>query len=197
MIDSGKRKEDDGVYHTTLLIGEMEMARFLTDYVDVDRFLPLCRQCSNYNKSWGCPPFDFSPMEFWMRFRRLRIFAVKMEVDPNIPGKVYSAKEKVHIYRQYLQLESDQLYRKLYRLEQETPGSMLLYPGNCHLCGSEACARSLGQPCRYPKKLRYSMEALGGDVSRIAEEILDCPLQWIDGEKLPEYLIQLGGLLYP
>ena len=41
------------------------------------------------------------------------------------------------------------------------------------------------------------MEALGGDVSRIAEEILDCPLQWIDGEKLPEYLIQLGGLLYP
>ena len=52
-----------------------------------------------------------------------------------------------------------------------------------------------GEPCRMPGRMRYSLEALGGDCGGALERYFGETLQWAKGNKLPEQLLLLGGLL--
>ena len=183
------------MYERKWLQATMSTDEFIKGYVDVSRFLGYCRQCPNYNKNWGCPPYDFESSDIWSSYKSIYILALRISVDTKIPGKTYSKKQLSSIYLQYLQIESDRLYRKLKQMEGEIPGSLLLYPGKCHLCGSMPCTRIKGLPCRHLRELRYSIEALGGDVSLLVSRLFKQELQWVNGDKLPDYLYQVGGLL--
>ena len=52
-----------------------------------------------------------------------------------------------------------------------------------------------GRPCRCPEKMRYSIEALGGNVAETAERYLHKPLLWIEDGRMPDYLTLVCGLL--
>ena len=93
-------------------------------------------------------------------------------------------------------VESDRLMVDLTALEAQAPGSRVVYPGRCHLCGLGQCSRALQQPCRHPEQLRYSIESLGGDVGKTTEQLLGYGLQWLRQGQLPEYLSLVGGVLY-
>ena len=80
-------------------------------------------------------------------------------------------------------------------MEAEAPGSLALFPGRCDWCA--VCARMEGKPCRTPERMRYSIEALGGDCGGIMEHFFGQKLQWASGNRLPEQMILLGGLLLP
>ena len=83
--------------------------------------------------------------------------------------------------------------RELLAMEAEAPGSLALFAGKCDLC--PVCARTEGKPCRMPERMRYSIEALGGDCSGALEKYFGETLQWSAGQRLPEQIILLGGLL--
>ena len=107
-----------------------------------------------------------------------------------------------HDYLYYVQAtpeigdrEYDALYRELLDLEAAHPGSLALFPGRCEWCMS--CARGEGKPCRCPDKMRYSIESLGGDCGGVLDRYFGESLQWAQGNKLPERLLFLGGLLLP
>ena len=43
--------------------------------------------------------------------------------------------------------------------------------------------------------MRYSIEALGGNVGKTVHDLLGIELEWIEEGKVPSYFVLVGGLL--
>lgn len=173
-------------YTVEPLSAEISAADYVKNCVDIDKFLGFCRECRSYNTRWSCPPLDFDPLTLWRRFRTLRLSARVLIPRPGtaVPALLEGLKR-----------EKELLLDELLTLEEACGGSMVLSAGTCNFC--ETCSRSQGLPCRNPGRMRYSIEALGGDVSKTADRYLRKPLLWIRGDQLPDYLMLVGGLLLP
>ena len=161
---------------------EIDVPTFVANYVDVPRFLKCCEVCPHYGTSWTCPPYDFDPLDFWNSYAGLTLFG----------SRIIPESKDENLIRALLQ-EKETLYRELLALERKTPGSCLLSAGCCEFCGD--CARRSGEACRVPERLRYSLESLGADVGKTAEELLGIRLQWYAEGQTPEYLVLVCGLL--
>lgn len=172
-------------YHIRELTAKTTTAAFVEGFVRVEKFLPLCRRCDSYGTRWTCPPFDFDPMTIWHNYTGLLLYARILQADtPEQPLEEALAALK----REKL------LYRnKLQQWERDTPDSQMLLAGTCHEC--EVCEKTLGRPCRKPELLRYSIEALGGDVEGCLQQYFHMPMLWGREGKAPDYLVLVGGLL--
>lgn len=166
------------------LEAEVKVAEYLQECVDPERFLAYCRECGNYGKRWSCPPLDFDPLELWRRYATLHLTARVMITEKNMVLDDLMAG---------FQKEKQALLAELLKRERRTPGSRVLSAGTCLLC--EHCRREQGEPCRALGQMRYSIEALGGDVAKTAEQYFHKSLQWIRDGQTPEYLVLVGGLL--
>lgn len=176
------------LYYTVKeLEAEVPLGEYLQTCVDVPKFLVFCRACPNYGGAWSCPPFDFDPMELWRRYGRMKLYA-RMLI-PAEPGQEAQAAVRA------LQAEKDGYLERLLQMEAAAPGSLALAAGSCTLCNP--CARKEGRPCQRPERMRYSIEALGGDVGRTASQYLGRDLQWIRAGVVPDYLMLVGALLLP
>lgn len=182
-------------YTTEVKEANIAVDDFVRDFVDVEKFLEFCKQCDNYNVRWSCPPYDFDPLAFWKEYKTLKVIGVKIIFDEEAAGKAVDHEDCVALYDEILKKESVKLYRALKKEERATKDSCLLNPGCCHLCGDAMCDRNKSV-CHKPQGRRYSFESLGSDVGKIAKELLDFDLQWIEEGKLPPYLCQIGGILY-
>lgn len=172
-------------YHVREMTAETSAEDFVTHFVRVEKFLPFCQQCGSYNTRWTCPPFDFDPMTIWQSYRGLRLYARILQSDtPEQPLDVAVAalKQEKRLYRELLQ-----------RWEREIPESQMLLAGTCDQC--DRCEKAQGRPCRQPEHLRYSIEALGGDVEGCLRRYFHMPILWGRDGKAPEYLVLVGGLL--
>ena len=69
----------------------------------------------------------------------------------------------------------------------------MLLAGTCDQC--EVCEKEQGRPCGKPELLRYSIEALGGDVEGCLQHYFHMPVLWGRDGKAPEYFVLVGGLL--
>lgn len=152
--------------------------------VDVPKFAEFCKACPNYENNWGCGPYDFDPMDIWRSYKTLRVILYRFypEKDMTMEGAF-----------EMLQKVKRELMEYTQKLEAEIPGSTSLWAGTCDLC--KTCARKSGEPCRNPKTLRYSIEALGGDVGKTIKDLFDIEIKWGTGTMLPEYYVLCGGLL--
>lgn len=168
-----------------LLETEIGIPEFMERFVAPETFLHACRACPNYGRIWSCPPYGFEVTEYWQRYSRLRLLVLKVPV----------AALKSEEVGPRLAEARNALDGMLQTLEARHPGSMALQSGCCLLCST--CARSCGEDCRHPDRLRYSIESLGGDVTAALKELLEVELQWYSPEQVPDYLVQAGGLLLP
>jgi predicted metal-binding protein len=169
------------------LEARVPLSEYLVDCVDVPRFLAYCEACPNFGTVWSCPSYDFDPMEVWNRYGDLRLYA-RMLI-PDSPGQ----DEQAALFA--LREEKDKYLDILFNWEVETPGSLALAAGSCTLCAP--CTRPSGRPCQKPEQMRYSIDSLGGDVGLTASRYFGYPLQWIQDDILPDYLMLVGGLLIP
>lgn len=167
----------------------VRLAEYLPLCVDVPRFLGFCRQCPNYGTRWACPPFDFDPMAIWGQYTAVRLWG--RVIIPSAPGQAEQAALDA------LEAEKTVMLDRLLALEAQTPGSRALSAGMCTLCGAGGCTRPGPQsrPCRHRGQMRYSIEALGGNVGLTAEKYLGRPLLWIADGVVPQHLMLVGGLL--
>lgn len=173
-----------GLYRTEKRVATVALSEYVPKLVNVAKFLPYCETCGNHGKRWACPPFDFDPMDIWSAYS-----AITLHARVFYPGEEATYENLFpHIAE-----EKARLFEELLALEEATPGSLVLSAGTCDLC--EDCTRPEGAPCRHPDKLRYSIEALGGDVAQTAELYLGIPLKWAKPGQLPEYICLVGGLL--
>jgi len=162
----------------------ISIAEYIKDYVDVDRFLECCKACPNYGRVWSCAPYDFDPMQVWQSYKRLKVVGYRITFggDRN-REEMISAEQKV----------KHKLVRELFEMEDQIPDSMQLSAGFCDIC--KACTRTQGAPCAHPDLMRYSIESIGGNVAKTIEDLCGIKIEWIEGDKLPEHFVLVGGLL--
>ncbi len=174
---------------------EVLVIDFVETCVDIPKFLLCCEKCPNYRKCWSCPPFDFSPENIWEQFKTLVLFGKKIVLTTDF-RKAHDGKGRINdISSGLLAPFKEALFKELLDCEQSYQGSMALSAGKCDIC--EVCARQHDLPCVNPKYLRYSIEALGGDVGKAIELYFGEKLIWGEKGSLPEYFFLLGGLLKP
>ena len=175
----------------TKLTADVNIDEYFNSYVDVEKFQELCKDCEHYGKNWSYPPFDFDIEEYWMNFNKLKIIAFKFDFSEEELAKTYSDRELDFILKKFERMKV-KLMNDIYALENED--SVALFLGRCSLCMK--CTREFGMPCKMPFKLRYSIESLGGDVDRTIKDLFGFEIIYASNNKLPEYLIFVGGLLY-
>ena len=89
-----------------------------------------------------------------------------------------------------------ELTEELYQREEDYPNSQSLSAGSCQICTEDNCTRKIGEPCRFPDKMRYSIESVGGNVGLTCSKLLGIRLQWMEEGQIPDYFVLVGGLLY-
>ncbi len=183
--------EETDLYSCETLTRTVPLSDILRDLLDVPRFLGYCQDCPHYGQFWSCPPFDFDPMTLWERYEGLLLLVrrVTFAKDRLFPGERRAFEENE------LPKIKGAMARELLAMEADRPGSLALFPGRCDWC--PVCARVESKPCRMPDRMRRSIEALGGDCGGIMERFFGQKLQWASGNRLPEQMILLGGLLLP
>lgn len=181
------------MYTTKEYHAEISVNQYLENYVDVETFLESCKVCPNYGKLWSCPPYDFDPREYWAQYRTLRLLAVKIILNEDYAGKSFPREKAREITQRVLSEVKERLARKLFDEEAKIPGSVSLSAGSCTQCGR--CPRPEGKPCRFPGKMRYSIESLGGNVGLTISKLMGIELEWMEEGKLPRYFVLVSGLL--
>ena len=163
----------------------IKVNEYIENYVNVEEFLEYCKECKNYESIWSCPSYNFNPEDYWRGYDEFLVVARKIIFGP-----------EVDVPRSFeiMQEVKDDMSRELYELEKEYPGSISLSAGSCSMC-KEGCTRTEGQPCRYPKLMRYSIESLGGNVGKTVSKLMGYELEWVEEGKLPSYFVLVGGLL--
>lgn len=169
---------------------------YIEGYVDIPTFLEACRACPNYGQVWACPPYDFDVLQYWNRYKTLRLFASKITFQEELLNKSYTPEEISSVMDKVLPVEKQRLADGLFVLEKETPGSVSLSAGSCTLC-QKGCQRPLKRPCLYPETMRYSLESLGGNVGLTLHRLMHIDLEWMEENRLPHHFVLVSGLLLP
>lgn len=164
---------------------EIDITTYVNDYVNVEEFLQMCKQCPNYNKVWSCPPFDFSPEDYWKKYSSLEIVAKKI---------ILSQDERNDDWEKIIFSIKKELTAELFSMEEKIPNSISLSAGHCEECPT-VCKRKDNQPCCNNNKMRYSIEALGGNVGLTIQKLMGLELEWVTEDEVPNYFILVGGLL--
>lgn len=181
------------MYHTERYESKTTVDHYMENYVDIPCFLEYCKECKNYKKSWSCPPFDFSVEDYWKQYRYLHLIGTKIIFDEETLNSVNGRDDVQQILNDVLDTEKIKLSEKLYEVEKRYPDSISLSAGSCSYC--KTCERILGNPCTYPDKIRYSIEALGGNVGLTCSKLMNIELLWSEEGKLPAYFTVVSGFL--
>ncbi|WP_373600709.1 DUF2284 domain-containing protein [Paraclostridium bifermentans] len=151
-------------------------------------FNSMCKEgCPNYKKKWACPPYSPTFSSYSKDYNHVLIVLMYCNLDQfNYTKTEYM---KVKASNSILKSRMDNLMREL---ENEFNG-LMLSNGSCRLCKPCNCKKNL--PCKRPELKRYSMEALGLDVSKISMKILNHELLWYKNKKSPEYSTVVSCLM--
>ena len=164
-------------------------ADILAKYQDKLRFENLCKSgCPNYGRKWSCPPYSPGYSAYYKDYPHVLLVLFWCTLDQFS----YAGTEiiKVKAANSILKSSIDRFMRSL---AQEFNGVMLSN-GSCRLC--RPCSRKTGTDgCKRPEEMRFSMEALGLDVSSISKDFFDHPLMWYKNKKAPLYSSVISCLL--
>ncbi len=162
-----------------VIVSEADMMR----YHDHERVQAYCRSCEKYGLYWSCPPFAEQPIA------QLGDWTDAVLVTQKTPVDAGSTKEDlIERFLVSRQILCDNLR------QCETGGAIAVVAGHCDGCS--ACTRSRGIACCVPSRLRYSLEALGFDVTGLAEGLAGQKMHWPE-HGMPDYLLMVGALLCP
>lgn len=198
--DSGmsilQRRGGDFIYTTTQHTASITVPEYMERFVDIPTFLNACKVCPNYDHLWSCPPYDFDVEVYWRCYHTLYLYATEIIFDEKYRDKTYTSEEMQSLLDSVLPAEKQKLSDMLMKKEKAYPGSISLSAGCCQKC-SGGCTRTSGKPCRQPEAMRYSIEALGGNVGMTIEKLMGLKLEWMEEGRLPHHFVLVSGLLIP
>ncbi len=180
-----------------VLTAEADMADFIEHCVDVDRFLKCCSDCPHFGKTWSCPPYDFNPMDYWKPFRTFYLYAIKTTTPSHLLEQSFELDELMELGSELTLSATKGMGVFLEAEQKKYPGSKIIGGGRCMLCREVGCARQNNEPCRFPDKMSYSIESLGGNVEETLKRYLNEQIYWGKDGHLAPYYIRIGGLLKP
>ncbi|RAP44580.1 MAG: hypothetical protein BZ135_08040 [Methanosphaera sp. rholeuAM6] len=177
----------------------MQVQDYYENFVDLEKTIQSCKKCDKYGKCWSCPPFNEDISDYWKKYENIDLILLQLHYDNTITEEIFSQEDIDTLLHLTLFNEKTKLLQSLTkktRKNEEFDDSMILSTGYCNLC--PVCTKIDNQPCRYPKNKLYSIESIGGLVTKTTEELFDKKIKWIDMEKgkIPDYLTLLMGILY-
>lgn len=132
-------------------------------------------RCPFYGHSWGCPPEAPYLEDEIMKYEKFYLIYIKLNLNDESRKdnrKGYNYNEM----RERMEREMD----KFFILHQNKFNEIrILWDGHCRICEkeNEKCSINNGSPCRYPDKIRYSMEAVGIEVSQTVKNV-NIDIEW-------------------
>ncbi len=154
-----------------LRLGASDAVFIKTSSISVEEALvEMCRTpgCTGYGKSANCPPHVMGPQDarvFVAGFKEALLFKLAVEPSLLLSDDRFKIFELVFRIAAGLELKARSLgFRKV----------KALAAGSCKpvFCNEEPCAALVGKgECRHPSLARPSMEALGINVFKLAEEV--------------------------
>lgn len=131
---------------------------------EIDKLCEL--RCQNYNNKWSCPPFSPKYSSISKRFSNIYILLFYCSLEQfNYIKMPYM---KIRVANSILRSKSNKIIKQL---EKESDGRMLA-SGSCHLCKVCSC-KDKEVKCKKPLQLRYSMEAVGLNIEKIARDFFN------------------------
>lgn len=180
------------MYTCNNIIAQISKEDYIANFQDVNKFIGFCKQCSKYNTSWACPPYNFSLSSYMSAYNTVYIIGTKIIPDNEIRQQCINEEISKKTGLEIIVDARDYLDRQLLGLESKYPGSKVFFAGFCTLCAQE-CTRIVGEPCRYPNKIRHSLESFGFDIGKTASELLHIDLRWSSDGRLPPYFTLVSG----
>ncbi|MFW9819415.1 MAG: DUF2284 domain-containing protein [Candidatus Thorarchaeota archaeon] len=155
-------------------------------------------KCPSYGHSWACPPEapyleqEVSKyIKFYLIFVKFNLNTYIEKEKLNHPKKnetnIRNAFFMKNILRDNLEEEILLFLEEFQYLYKE---KLVLWDGFCRVCFNaedKGCTYDAGDPCRYPDKKRFSMEAIGIDVTQTVRN-LNLNIEWPP----IEYLYRFG-----
>ena len=166
---------------------QLPAAVYKAKYRHVETFLPFCKACGRYGKSWTCPPLLFDADRMLESYEHALLVCGTIEVEGNVA--VDDALTVIAPSRAELET-------LLLAGERRSEGRAFGFGGSCSHCGEAPCARLSGKPCRHPELVRPSLEAFGFDLGATMDELFGLPLQWARGRNLPQRITLVSGIFH-
>ena len=98
---------------------ELPAAAYVARFRDAERVGGYCRECGNYGRSWGCPPFGFDMEEYVTRYGTALLVATR--ITPEEPGLPVSEAGRLILP------ERQRLERRLLEMERQYGGRSFAY----------------------------------------------------------------------
>lgn len=172
----------------------IETSSYISNYCNPAKFIKFCECCDKYNSCWACPPYSYNPIDRISPYKYTHIIGTKVLFDEQFIEASSNPAENRSIIDQVMTDVRAIIDPQLMKLEEEIPSSLVLLAGTCHLC-PQGCTRTESKPCRYPQRIRPSLEAYGFNISQTTESLLDIPLKWSKAGELPPYLVLVSGFM--
>jgi predicted metal-binding protein len=172
-------------YQTTII----KVSDVHCDYSKTEK---LCLEgCRNYNKKYSCPPK--SP-DFKVLSKKYSHFVVNIfRIDLAEYKQQYNTIRMTNVVNKSVQRK---VFNKAFLNNNFTEKIVILENGSCRLC--KKCNLQNGMPCKYPDKMRPSLEACGINVDALVIKCFEFDLKWYKKNKqacFPEYQCTVGGIL--
>jgi predicted metal-binding protein len=128
--------------------------------------------CPNFGHSWACPPEAPYLEEQVFQYNRFFLVYIKKELKENKKATF----KQYEFMRDYME---EEIARSIKEIKTEHNEIQILWDGHCRICQKEKkkCTIDEGVPCRYPDDIKYSMEAVGINVTETARKI-DLDIEW-------------------
>ncbi len=143
--------------------------------------------CPSYGHSWTCPPVAPYLEEGVSHYHKFFLIYIQFDLKSYIEGKKkYPRRSEESIRNRFFMknLLGDKLEKEVFQFlngHQDLLGEkFILWDGFCRICFNKkdkGCNYDSGIPCRYPNKKRYSMEAVGIDVTSTVKN-LNLAIEW-------------------
>lgn len=180
------------MYTSHNIIAQIAKEEYIANFQDVDKFIGFCKQCRQYNTNWACPPYHFNLSSYLSDYSTVYIIGTKIIPDSKIRQECTNEEISKKKGFEIIVDARKHLDKQLLTLESTYPGSRAFFAGFCILC-TQKCTRLAGEPCRYPDKIRHSLESFGFDIGKTASELLHIDLKWSNDGRLSEYFTLVSG----
>ncbi|MHA2181436.1 MAG: DUF2284 domain-containing protein [Promethearchaeota archaeon] len=145
-------------------------------------------KCPSYGHSWACPPEAPYMEDIVAQFKEFYLIYYQLDLSEYIKNEKVKNPEKSDSSIKNMVYSSGYLRNKLESeindfIEKYTEPyeeRLILGDGYCRVCSNKidkGCTYDSGKSCRYPEKRKYSMEAVGIEVTKTVSR-LDLDIQW-------------------
>jgi predicted metal-binding protein len=145
-------------------------------------------KCPSYGHSWACPPVAPYLEEKISKFSKFYLIYYQFDINEYIEkekaihpkSSETKLKNKILIGNFLRNKLEKEIYAFLANNQKNHDEKCVLWDGYCRVCSNtvdKGCNYDSGEPCRHPDKIRYSMEAVGIDVTKMVQK-LNLNIEW-------------------